>query len=70
MLQAPDRFVAAAARNPVCNLVLMVGTTDIPDWCYFETYGIQGKNCFTEAPSAEDLIAFHRKSPIFHISKI
>ncbi|KAG6393375.1 hypothetical protein SASPL_147614 [Salvia splendens] len=40
--QAPERFVAAAARNPVCNLALMVGTSDIPDWCFFEAYGSYG----------------------------
>lgn len=70
MLQAPDKFVAAVARNPVCNLALMVGTTDIPDWVYFETYGSVGKNSFTEAPSAEDLITFYKKSPISHLSKV
>ncbi|CAK7327161.1 unnamed protein product [Dovyalis caffra] len=68
--QAPDKFVAAAARNPVCNLASMVGTTDIPDWCYVETYGVEGKTKFTEAPSAEDLALFHSKSPISHISKV
>eukprot|EP00258_Populus_trichocarpa_P007689 XP_002312565.3 acylamino-acid-releasing enzyme [Populus trichocarpa] len=68
--QAPDKFVAAAARNPVCNLVSMVGITDIPDWCYVETYGVEGKTKFTEAPSAEDLALFHSKSPISHISKV
>ncbi|KAB5545061.1 hypothetical protein DKX38_013173 [Salix brachista] len=68
--QAPDKFVAAAARNPVCNLASMVGTTDIPDWCYVETYGVEGKTKFTEAPSVEDLMLFHSKSPISHISKV
>ncbi|KAG8658648.1 acylamino-acid-releasing enzyme isoform X2 [Manihot esculenta] len=68
--QAPDKFVAAAARNPVCNLASMVGTTDIPDWCYVETYGLDGKHKFTEAPSAEDLRLFYSKSPISHIGKI
>ncbi|KDP40266.1 hypothetical protein JCGZ_02264 [Jatropha curcas] len=68
--QAPDKFVAAAARNPVCNLASMVGTTDIPDWCYVETYGTKGKNKFTEAPSVEDLALFHSKSPISHIAKV
>ncbi|KAL9319464.1 hypothetical protein ACSQ67_015981 [Phaseolus vulgaris] len=67
--QAPEKFVAAAARNPVCNLALMVGTTDIPDWCYVETYGTKGKDKFTEAPSAEDLTLFYSKSPISHLSK-
>ncbi|KAF9677661.1 hypothetical protein SADUNF_Sadunf08G0130700 [Salix dunnii] len=68
--QAPDKFVAAAARNPVCNLASMVGITDIPDWCYVETYGVEGKTKFTEAPSVEDLTLFHNKSPISHISKV
>lgn len=70
MLQAPDKFVAAAVRNPVCNLALMVGTTDIPDWCYVEACGSKGKENFTEAPPAELLTLFHSKSPISHLSKV
>ncbi|KAL0376705.1 UNVERIFIED_CONTAM: Acylamino-acid-releasing enzyme 2 [Sesamum calycinum] len=42
--QAPDKFAAAAARNPVCNFALMVGTSDIPDWCFFEAYGSQNSD--------------------------
>ncbi|KAL9161718.1 hypothetical protein ABFS82_07G039500 [Erythranthe guttata] len=68
--QAPEKFVAAAARNPVCNLALMVGTSDIPDWCYFEAYGIEGKSMYTEAPSDEQLALLYSKSPIYHISKV
>nr|XP_011467693.1 PREDICTED: acylamino-acid-releasing enzyme-like isoform X2 [Fragaria vesca subsp. vesca] len=68
-LMAPEKFFAAATRNPACNLALMVGTTDIPDWCYVEAYGTEGKNRYTEAPSAEHLALFHCKSPISHISK-
>ncbi|GJN20616.1 hypothetical protein PR202_gb08014 [Eleusine coracana subsp. coracana] len=68
--QAPDTFVAAAARNPVCNLSLMVGTTDIPDWCFVEVYGKEGKQYYSESPSVDDLIQFHQKSPISHISKV
>ncbi|KAL2463740.1 acylaminoacyl-peptidase-related [Forsythia ovata] len=68
--QAPDKFAAAAARNPVCNMALMIGTTDIPDWCYFEAYGSEGKSRFTEAPTAEHLALFYSKSPISHISKV
>lgn len=68
--QAPDKFVAAAIRNPVCNLSLMVGTTDIPDWCYVGAYGSKGKSVFTEAPSAEHLAVLHGKSPISHVSKV
>ncbi|KAM7485259.1 hypothetical protein LguiA_001268 [Lonicera macranthoides] len=68
--QAPDKFAAAAARNPVCNLALMVGTTDIPDWCYVEAYGSEGKDSFTEAPSPEHLALLHSKSPISHLPKV
>ncbi|RDX75492.1 Acylamino-acid-releasing enzyme [Mucuna pruriens] len=68
--QAPDKFVAAAAINPVCNLALMIGTTDIPDWCYVEGCGIIARNCFTEPPSAEDLTLLYSKSPISHVSKV
>ncbi|KAL0348932.1 UNVERIFIED_CONTAM: Acylamino-acid-releasing enzyme [Sesamum angustifolium] len=67
--QAPEKVAVAATRNPVCNLSLMVGTTDIPDWCYFEVYGSEGKSIFTETPSAEHLALFYSKSPISHISK-
>ena len=70
LLQAPDTVVAAAARNPVCNLQLMVGTTDIPDWCFVEIYGKDGKKYFSESPSVDDLCQFHQKSPISHISKV
>ncbi|KFK39589.1 hypothetical protein AALP_AA3G264000 [Arabis alpina] len=66
--QAPDKFVAAVARNPVCNLALMVGISDIPDWCFFEAYG--DLNNFTEAPSADDLSRFHQMSPISYVSKV
>lgn len=69
-MQAPDKFAAAAARNPVCNLGLMVGTTDIPDWCYFEAFGSEAKSTFTAAPSAEHLALFYDKSPISHVSKV
>lgn len=48
----------------------MVGTTDIPEWCYVEAYGSEGRNSYTEATSAEDLSLFHSKSPISHISKV
>lgn len=68
--QAPDKFAAAAARNPVCNLASMVGVTDIPDWCYVGAYGSQGKSMYTEASSAEHLSHLYGKSPISYISKV
>uniref|UniRef100_A0A0D9XJQ9 acylaminoacyl-peptidase n=1 Tax=Leersia perrieri TaxID=77586 RepID=A0A0D9XJQ9_9ORYZ len=68
--QAPDRFMVAAARNPVCNLSLMLGTTDIPDWCYSVACGTQGRQYASESPSLDDLRLFYQKSPIAHISKV
>lgn len=70
LFQAPERFVAAVARNPVCNLSIMVGTTDIPDWCYTEAFGKEGKNFFSEAPTVENLQIFYEKSPISHLPKV
>lgn len=68
--QAPDKFAAAAVRNPVCNLALMVGTSDIPDWCFVETFGTEGISTYTEAPSPKLLSIFHDKSPISHLPKV
>ncbi|KAK3157570.1 hypothetical protein QOZ80_2AG0124530 [Eleusine coracana subsp. coracana] len=68
--QAPDRFVVAAARNPVCNLALMVGTTDTPDWCYMVACGTEAKQYASESPSPDHLRLFYQKSPVAHISKV
>ena len=68
--QAPERFAVAAARNPVCNLSLMIGTTDIPDWCYAVACGTQARRLASESPSPDHLQIFHQKSPIAHISKV
>ncbi|XP_044410732.1 acylamino-acid-releasing enzyme 2 isoform X3 [Triticum aestivum] len=68
--QASERFAVAAARNPVCNLSLMVGTTDIPDWCYAVACGTEVRRLASESPSLDHLRIFHQKSPIAHISKV
>ncbi|CAN6293577.1 unnamed protein product [Urochloa humidicola] len=68
--QAPDRFVAGVARSPVCNLSLMIGTTDIPDWCYMVACGTEAKQYASESPSPDHLRLFYEKSPIAHISKV
>jgi len=68
--QAPDRFVVGAAQNPVCNLALMIGTTDIPDWCYMVACGTEAKQYASESPSPDHLRLFYEKSLIAHISKV
>eukprot|EP00897_Mesotaenium_endlicherianum_P009424 jgi/Mesen1/850/ME000112S11000 len=68
--QAPDRFQTAVLRNPVTNLAGMVGTSDIPDWCFVETAGPAGVTAYSDAPSATEMQAFFRISPIIHVAKV
>ena len=37
--QHPERFCCGVLRNPVMDLSLMVGVSDIPDWCFVEATG-------------------------------
>ena len=67
--QAPDRFFAAALRNPVTDISSMVGVTDIPDWCWVETAGL-GKSAYSEVPSAAAREAMFKVSPIAHIDAV
>eukprot|EP00798_Chlamydomonas_sp_ICE-L_P011996 gene11996-15091_t len=69
--QYPDEFKAAVSRNPVCNLSLMVGVSDISDWCYIETFGSkEGLKRATCVPTPEDLNAMFQMSPISHVHKV
>uniref|UniRef100_A0A803MEP3 acylaminoacyl-peptidase n=1 Tax=Chenopodium quinoa TaxID=63459 RepID=A0A803MEP3_CHEQI len=68
--QAPEKFAAAAARNPVCNLASTVSTSDIPDWSFVESYGTEGIAHFTSAPTKEHLSVLYDKSPIAHVNKV
>ena len=70
MSQAPDRFVTAAVRNPVCNISSMVGISDIPDWCYVEAYGQTCFEKYTDAPTPDHLEKFYNASPISHIKNV
>ena len=69
--QFPAVFKAAVMRNPVCNISLMVHLTDIPDWCYIETFG--SKEGFSRAQARntrEDLIAMEQKSPVQYVDSV
>jgi acylaminoacyl-peptidase len=47
-----------------------VGVSDIPDWCFVETYGgRKGVEAYSDAPTVADLQALHEKSPIAHVHK-
>ncbi|CAI5472870.1 unnamed protein product [Closterium sp. Yama58-4] len=68
--QEPDRFRTAVLRNPVTNIASMVGTTDIPDWCFVEAFGQPGMAAFSDSPTAAELQTFLKASPITYASKV
>eukprot|EP00592_Proboscia_alata_P026986 CAMPEP_0194445240 /NCGR_PEP_ID=MMETSP0176-20130528/127743_1 /TAXON_ID=216777 /ORGANISM="Proboscia alata, Strain PI-D3" /LENGTH=986 /DNA_ID=CAMNT_0039271763 /DNA_START=29 /DNA_END=2989 /DNA_ORIENTATION=+ len=69
--QHPELFKVAAMRNPVTNIATMVTATDIPDWCYVETFG-PGSYDYTkfQPPTADQLQAMHAASPVAHLHKV
>lgn len=68
--QFPNRFQCGILRNPVTNISSMVGVTDIPDWCYVETFGtIDGISRYTAAPTVEDMMMMFNASPVAHVHK-
>lgn len=64
--QFPERFKAAAVRNPVTNIVSMFGTTDIPDWCFTEI----GVDPEYAQPTPEQYSKALEASPVHHVSKV
>ena len=69
--QHPDIMKAGVLRNPVCNLSLMVGVSDISDWCWIEAFGTEeGKRRASLVPKPEDLAHLFSVSPIAHIDKV
>lgn len=69
--QHPDIFKAAVMRNPVCDISLMIHQTDIPDWCFIETFGItdgmkKAQSCVTE----NDLVEMFQKSPVRYVKNV
>ncbi|CAM9493498.1 unnamed protein product, partial [Hapterophycus canaliculatus] len=69
--QHPDIFKVTALRNPVTNIASMVTVSDIPDWCYVETFGC-GKYNFDafRPPTAKELEAMWKASPVAHIDRV
>ena len=49
-----NRFKCGVMRNPVCNVALMSGISDIPDWCFVEVFGTEeGRRRFRVDPTGE-----------------
>jgi acylaminoacyl-peptidase len=59
-------FKAAAMRNPVVNIPAMVTATDIPDWCYVETFGKYHWDTY-RPPTSSELDAMWSCSPIRYL---
>ncbi|EGD82516.1 hypothetical protein PTSG_03166 [Salpingoeca rosetta] len=65
--QYPDKFVAAAMRNPVTDIAAMVHVTDIPDWCFVEA-GLPIKPI--ASITAEDMAAMKKASPLPFVHRV
>ena len=77
--QYPEVFNAAVTRNPVTNVSAMVGVTDIPDWCWYETIenfkdfkptGEVANLCHPGNMTEEHYAEMFRKSPMYHVNKV
>lgn len=69
--QYPELFKAAVMRNPVCNISLMIHLTDIPDWCFIETFGSQeGLKRAQNRVTLDDLREMEKISPIAFVEEV
>lgn len=65
--QYPDRYAVVVTRNPVIDIAIMAGSTDIPDWCAVES----GFEYSEKGPLSElELTAMRRCSPIAHVHRV
>lgn len=64
----PYLFKVTSVRNPVTNIVSMVTTTDIPDWCYVESFG-NGKYNF-KPPQKHQIDRMWYVSPIRYMDRV
>jgi acylaminoacyl-peptidase len=65
--QFPSRYKATVIRNPVIDMANMVGSTDIPSWCWTES-GLQYSA--DAVPSADVLGRMHDASPLAWVDQV
>ncbi|XP_054155949.1 acylamino-acid-releasing enzyme-like [Oppia nitens] len=71
--QYPDwNFRSCVALNPVIDMSVMKDMTDIPDWCYCESFGTAaGDDDFTkQPPTGDQLRVMFDRSPIRWIGNV
>eukprot|EP00041_Stephanoeca_diplocostata_P025469 m.668002 g.668002 ORF g.668002 m.668002 type:complete len:365 (-) comp22753_c0_seq1:320-1414(-) len=68
--QFPSTYKATVIRNPVICMATMVGSTDIPDWCYTEI-GAEFDTCARQGnPPADILERMRQASPLSLASNV
>ena len=65
-----DNWAAVVLRNPVVNIALMVGTSDIPDWCWVEALGEDAYKGQLGLASPDALQEMFRCSPIAFVHQV
>ncbi|ESO99718.1 hypothetical protein LOTGIDRAFT_201138 [Lottia gigantea] len=65
--QYPDFFQAGCCRNPVTNLTVMTGVTDIPDWVYVESGFDYNHSCLLNPSYSEEM---WKRSPIRYVDQV
>lgn len=71
--QHPElNFLACITRNPVIDIGIMYGITDIPDWNFVETFSRNNFIPLSElyAKNADEVYLMFKKSPLSHIDKV
>ncbi|OTF80599.1 acylamino-acid-releasing enzyme-like protein, partial [Euroglyphus maynei] len=71
--QHPEmNFLACIARNPVIDISLMFGITDIPDWNVSEALGVKEFQPLSEIypQNVDEVSKMYSKSPLAHIAKV
>lgn len=64
----PGLYKRTVLRNPVTNIAMMVGATDIPDWCFCEAgLNSRNENGVQLAPDAEQLRKMYALSPVSRV---